>query len=608
MADIKNYIDQIKIGETTYDIATKRSIKFTNGGVETTWNGLSDITVVIPSISDLVQSPIVFAGTVGKGGIKWSEGYSEPALKGYLLFVTETCTIDSGDSDSDFATVTCEKGDMAIYDGSKWNIVSGENQVNIVGGNASNIAESDKINVEIGSAKDVLVVEGKALTLSLDYADINSHISKTEGDPETVTLTNVKVNDEYIKLSVTDKPTTIGEEVELKNIKGIKDSDVSFTVEESEGGQLVKSVNFGTYTEGDLPSFKKNESAVDLNVEGDTLTTVSSDSDGDFVSSVTLDDVTFIEDGEGKVAVDSITVVDGISESEGDDFLKGMHVTVKGESGVEDEVADLTIEYIVPEDGIDAEFVTGLTDGNDVVTEITGGVFTLVDGGSDVVTGLGAEINDNTGDVLTDVTVSASSESVLKEAKVENHVLSFEAINVTSDVSLNYKSKSLTKKGVSHTPINVTKKGFATKGFITDNIELTFDKGKETIYTPTFKTWKLNTPELSVNKGSYEIGDIKVSIPADSFVSEMTVGTLPSWTGMDVKYANVKGSVKHEIEYDDNIVLNVLTDASINLPNYTIVSAESEEEGVTVKVGKAGALTGSGSVDLSKYIKDITIE
>jgi hypothetical protein len=604
MADIKNYIDQIKIGETTYDIATKRSIKFTNGGVETLWNGLSDITVAIPSISDLVQSPIVFAGTVGKGGINWSEGYSEPALKGYLLFVTETCTIDSGDSDSDFATVTCEKGDMAIYDGSKWNIVSGENQVKIVRGSAGDIAE--KISVEIGSAKDVLVVEGKALTLSLDYADINKHISKTEGDTETVDLTKVKVNEEYIKLSAADKPTTIGEEVELKNIKGIKDSTVSFTVTESEDGQLVKSVDFGTYTDGTLPTFKMNESAVDLDVEVDSLTVVSSDN-GDFVSSVALDAVTFIEDGEGKTAVNSITVVDNISESEGDDFLKGMHITVKGENGVDDEVADLTIEYIVPEDGVGATFVTGLTDGTDVVTEVTGGEFTLVDG-TDVVTGFGAEVNDNTGDVLTDVTVSASSESVLKEAKVENHVLSFDPIDVTSDVSLNYKSKSLTKKGVSHTPINVTKKGLATKGFKTDNIELTFDKGKETVYTPTFKTWKLNTPELTVNKASYEMGDIKASIPANSFVSEMKVGELPSWTGAEIKYASVAGSVKHEIEYDDNIVLNVLTDANINLPTYTIVSAESEEEGVTVKVGKAGALTGSGSVDLSQYIKDITIE
>lgn len=607
MADIKNFIDQIKIGETTYDIATKRSIKFTNGGVETEWNGLSDITVAIPSISDLVQSPIVFAGTVDKSGINWSEGYSAPALKGYLLFVTETCTIDSGDSDSDFATVTCEKGDMAIYDGSKWNIVSGENQVKIVGGSAGDIAE--KISVEIGSAKDVLVVEGKALTLSLDYADINRHISKTKGeDTKTVDLTKAKVNNQYIKLNATDKSTTIGDEVELKNITGVKDSTVTFSVTDSEDGQLVNSVDFGTYTDGTLPTFKMNDSAVELDIKGDSLTAISDNNNGDFVSSVAMNDVTFIEDGEGKTAVDNITVVDGISESEGDDFLKGMHITVKGENDAEDEVADLTIEYIAPVDGVSATFVTGLTEGTDVVTEVTGGAFTLVDGGADVVTGFGDEISDNSGDVLTDVTVNASSESVLKEAKVENHVLSFEAIKVTSDVSLSHKSKSLTKKGVSHTPINVTKKGLATKGFTTNNIELTFDKGKETVYTPTFKTWKLNTPELTVNKGSYEMGDITASIPANSFVSEMTVGELPSWTGAEVKYASLTGSVKHEMEYGDDIVLNVLTDTSIKLPTYTIVSAESEEEGVTVTVGKAGSLTGSGSVNLSEYIKDITIE
>jgi hypothetical protein len=125
----KNWISQIKASDgVTYDIATHHSIKFVdgNGGDVTEWSGLTDLEVVIPSIQDIVQTPIEFAGTVDKSGnITWVNGHSKEEA-GSLVFITEDCT---------FAEKVCEAGDMAIYDGTTWRVISGENQVSIVGNN-----------------------------------------------------------------------------------------------------------------------------------------------------------------------------------------------------------------------------------------------------------------------------------------------------------------------------------------------------------------------------------------------------------------------------------------------------------------------------------------
>ena len=68
----ENWISQINAGNVTYDIATHHSITFKDGKGDTTgveWNGLSDLEIVIPSITDIVQSPIEFAGTVAGGKV-----------------------------------------------------------------------------------------------------------------------------------------------------------------------------------------------------------------------------------------------------------------------------------------------------------------------------------------------------------------------------------------------------------------------------------------------------------------------------------------------------------------------------------------------------------
>ena len=205
VTEVTNWISQINAGGTVYDIATHHGITFKDGKGDTTgttWNGLTDLEIVIPNITDIVQTPIEFAGTVGADGtVSWNDGHKDGPQTGYLVFVTANCT---------FGGLVCEAGDMAIYDGEKWNIVSGENQVSIVGNNGA-----AKTTFAIGASKDVLTVEGKTLALTLDYADLNGHVKVSNGTSENVTGTTV-VAEKYLKLSkADDKTETIGEEKTL---------------------------------------------------------------------------------------------------------------------------------------------------------------------------------------------------------------------------------------------------------------------------------------------------------------------------------------------------------------------------------------------------------
>ena len=199
VTEVSNWISQINAGGQTYDIATHHSVTFVDGqgGTPTVWNGLTDIQVVIPSVADIVQTPIEFVGTVGKDGKVVDDKGSEITTfeKGNLVFITEGCT---------FADQVCEGGDMAIYNGSNWNVVSGENQIELIG----TTDENKRITVAVGAAQDVLEVEGKKLSLTLNYSDINTHLVK--GDVEDIAFTKASVDSTYIKLTKgEDKVETI---------------------------------------------------------------------------------------------------------------------------------------------------------------------------------------------------------------------------------------------------------------------------------------------------------------------------------------------------------------------------------------------------------------
>ena len=569
-----NWISQINAGGITYDIATHHAITFKDGskGASTVWNGLTDLEIVIPSITDIVQTPIEFAGTIGaNGAISWATGHGTEAKVGNLLFVTSNCT---------FEGVACEAGDMAIYDGTKWNVVSGENQVEIKGNMVDNVS-----TIAIGSAKEVLSVEGKTLALTLDYAEIDKHISTTPGGKVGVDFGAMTVGSEYIKLvKGDDKTETIGSEKTIVNATKLNDGKVTFSTSEN----IATNVNFGTFSQGTLPEFTKNTKK-EFTVTGGS---VNKGTGSDFVDGVAFEKAESGDDNK-------ITVVDSITRVDGTNFLTGIHTTGASET------ADFTIKGYMTTVKDNVQFVEGIAGGLKPVTSISDGNFELVSG-SDLATGWGAEQNDNKGEVLSSVELNANNNtSVFNEAVVNNHVLSFGSINVTSGASLSYKSKSLTKTGFKYTAPTATTSEFTTSGFKNvDDVKYTFGKAAESTYTHTTSDWKLDT-----TKGAYSLSNTGMiaTVPADTFIASAEKGTLPSWTGYGATHINLTGSVDTTLA-TENVKFNALNSNTITMPGvYTLDSSDTTSEGA-IEVGKSGALANNlASVDLTSYITDVTI-
>ena len=586
-AAVTNWISQINAGGTTYDIATHHSIKFVEGGAETTWNGLSDLTVVIPTIQDIVQTPIEFAGTVGADGkITWVNGHSDPADIGNLVFVTADCTFEGN---------ACEAGDMAIYDGKKWNIVSGENQVQLVG-----TAEDNKVTVAVGAAQDVLKVEGKTLALTLDYAEIDKHMTFTPGSANVpVNFTKVAVDSDYIKLvKAADQTLSVGVDTTIALPTELASGVV--TLNSAKG--LVNNITWGTFTQGTKTDSSKN-SEKKLDITGGSLTLNPGQTTGDFVDGVTMGNVTFEKADESDV--NKIYMLTGITPVKGDEFLKGIHTTLEGES------VDFTIAGFVKPTKDNVEFVEGLKDGLTPVTSITDGNFELVTG-TDLATGFGTE--STSGDVLSNVTVTANNNaSVFSGASVENHVLSFDTIKVTNSVTVEPKYKSLTKKGFKYTAPKATNTAFVTSGFSkVADVDYTFNRGQETTYKVSDAMWKLNTPDIVLTKGTYTLNqtNMKATVPAQTFVTSVTPGDLPTWTGYDFDTVDVTGTVDTKLTTVDT-TLHVVDDdfTTMTLPGAYTLEKGAKDDGVSLTVGKAGDVkTSVATVDLTGYITDVTIQ
>ena len=592
----ENWISQIQAGTQVYDIATHHSIIFKEGSNDakgTKWNGLTDLEVVIPSITDIVQTPIEFAGTViANGEIDWIDGHSQAEV-GSLVFVTVDCT---------FAGQACEAGDMAIYDGSKWNVVSGENQVAITGTTNEDIKEGNRTVVAIGAAKDVLEVEGKALALTLDYKDLDGHVSLSTGELVNVVLgtDGVKVAGTYVKLEkAADETRVIAANVEFDRATALADGTVKFNET-----SLLKDINFGTFTQGQMPTFSMN-SEKKLDIAGGTLTPTGGQTAGDFVDSVALTGgVTFVPADASDA--NKIQMVTGITAGKGSKFFNGLDTTKEGET------AHLTIEgYFAPEDGESAKYVKGLADNKTtVVTSISEGKFELTNKSTEIVTGFGNA--GETGDVLASVEVSYNNATnVLNSATVKDHVLSFGSTNVTSGVGVSKTYKSLVKSGFTYTAPKATDTGFITSGFtkVADK-NYTFSEKEETTYTVSDAMWKLNnTSALDVTKGTYTINhnNMKATVPASSFVGSYTDGELPTWTGMGKTPITLTGSVGTDLTTEVQTIHAVAEGVESVVVTGAYTLAGATDKGVLV--GAAGDLESFDvKVDLSACVTDVEIK
>lgn len=582
-APVANWISQINAGDTIYDIATHHSIKFVEGGEETTWNGLSDLTVVIPTIEDIVQTPIEFAGTVtADETISWIEphGKDNKAEVGNLVFITVDCT---------FAGKACEAGDMAIYDGTKWNIVSGENQVELKGTTDAD----NKITIAVGAAADVLSVEGKTLALTLDYVDLDKHVKPILGDVETVVIEGLNVSSKTIGLKQESAVTeTLGSDVTIKQASALASGVV--TLENATG--LVNSITKPTFTQGTLPSFTPNVEKT-YKVDGGKLTTDSTGSD--FVSSVAINAVTFT-DSEGK-NINTIGAITGITATSGKEFISGFGAATS-------DTAELTIKgFAVPVSGMNTKFVEGLKDSKTPVVGINAGSFSLGTGENTVAYGFTAE--STSGDVVSSVIVNANNDTeVLNEAKVEGHVLSFGKANVASSVNTTCSYKSLATTTYSWTAPSAIMGEFETSGFTNvSDVYYKFDRANETTYNPSSAQWGLHTPPLTVETGKYKIDhtNMNATIGAGEFIASADKGTLPVWTDMSFGTTSVTGTVGTALSFGDDVIASKLASDSINLPGaYSLVEGEGN---ITVAAAGDTVSYTKATVDLEKYVTDVTI-
>ena len=575
---VNNWISQINVGGTIHDIATHHKIKFVdgNGGAETEWNGLTDIEIVIPTIKDIVQTPIEFAGTVDDTGkVTYNSEHQDGPQTGYLVFIIADCEFEGN---------ACEAGDMAIYDGGKWNVVSGENQVSIAGNNGE-----AKTTIEIGASKDVLTVEGKTLALTLDYGDLNEHLSKTKGAVEAVDFGNMTVGSKYIDLKQEDgENKTIGKTEIIQKASKLTNGDVTFTGIDD----LVTDVNWGTFTPGSLHEIVLNEDKRTFPVTGGSLTKTTTE---EFVTEVTLGNVTFDSTTQGTEG--AFALVGGIQSATGKAFATGINgkteFTVAG--------------CLQPTDGADAIYVKGI-DGN-YVTGLNPGSFTLGKG-SQIAIGFTTE-SEESGDVLSNVTVSAvNDKSVLTGASVSDHILTFTSDNVTSSVTVSKKYKSLETTTYTYTPSSVITAAFESGSFTkSSDVKYTVNTDNETTYTTTSAYYKITTPALGIKKGGYELNntDMVANVAENTFAVNVSGGVLPSLTPSTVvKEANVTGSVATGLDYTDVTINAVDPNAmEITLPGaYSLV----DNSGSGVEVGKAGELAAkSATVDLEAYLTDVAI-
>lgn len=659
-AAASNYIQQINAGGTTYDIATQHHIKFYDGQQDkkgTIWNGITDLEVVIPKISDLVTNPIRLAGTVGEGGtITYNTtGKSSPEI-GDLVYMAADCT---------FNGQACEAGDMAVYTGDTWVIVSGENQVTINGIDGN---DKDKVFSIRSTAQQVLTVEGKTLSLNLDYGDIYNNFSVEKNGEQGLTTTGkVTVNGVYVGLSkADDKTLDISTEVSFNNATAVATSTLKID-------QPVLTASNFSWDAGALPTLKKDAVSVSIS-DTRTITKGADSSTGMFVTNIDASVVKSAVLNTGSGLADGKPYIEsaGTTTSDTQAFVSGVHTRKEGEEGS----ADFTVMTY----GVDKSantFVSGLsaasTSGG-LLASVAVGEVSLVEG-SGILTGISAAddgaivtgvsfgsvasnttdnwfvsgLNKTGSDVVTDVTaISAATlvsddntslkKSAMVSATVSDHVLSFTMGDVMKPVSVSTSAAVVTKGGfdkggVSLNGQSVSKADFTQsalsqadstftyKNVLTGNVTMTsssveyfFDKKNETVPTYTTSTMKLDVAFANVSKADPTItGTLTANIPKDTVVTAFASdGQLPSWSAKDAT-GTLTGKLDSTALTSEKVsflAVDASKEKATNLAGaYSLETATSASDGY-IGVAQAGTYElagGIATVPADTFVADVYV-
>ena len=632
-----NYIKQINAGGAIHDIAVEHGITFYNGSSEIVWDGQQPVEVVIPTLADIVASPVVLKGVIEKPA-----DVPQKPSNGDLVYI--------GVSGSYFTpAVACEAGDMAVYYNSAWHVISGENQISLISPDEST---GNKVAALGKTAVDVLDVEGKKLSLAIDYADVRKNVSVSL-NPETVVNVlggKVSVSGKSINLSQANGTTTdITTAVSINLPTALKSGDVTIS------DTVLSSGDF-TFKSGSFPTISKNTKPITVNASHN-MSVVASGA-GSFVTGVdAIKSVTFEGASVGDAA---IAYVSGIKSKTGKSFVSGIHAHGAADGNTP---ADFTVAGVVTAAAESNTFATGFgaaSTSGDVVSAVTVGKVTgtfvtgLSGNGTSVVTsvkvgdaaqestrewfvtGLADNASAVTGVNFGSVVVTPQTSSAIVSASVNNHILSFTPGNFMTSATAalsgtGVTTKAFTKGGVKLTGFSSTSDTLKTgsvsqeaasisykslnTGVVTlsqETVGYHLDKANSTEYDALMGYKKFLLTDATVTKSGASLSNtgITATIPADSVAVGLNAGTLPSLS-IGAPSKTISGTVDTTLTTSSVSWLGVKeANKEITIPGaYSLV--EVSEGGVEVAVANAsGYNVDNATVTIGKdqFVKDVFVD
>lgn len=634
-----NYIKQIFDGSVTHDIAVSKGIKFYNGGkddsVAVTWDGTQELEVVIPTLADIVANPVVLKGIINSSS---DVPTNDKASNGDLYYIGTTGSYFN-------PAVACEAGDMAIFYNGKWNVISGENQIQLAGtpddsGNHSVVLSE--------TAAKVINVEGKDLSLSVNYADILGKITADGNGEKTIALKNGKtvISGKYLTLSsVAGEATDITTSVNIDLPTALKSGDVTIP------NKVLVSDNF-TFTSGSFPTIKKNDAPITVNATHNM--TIAASGSGDFVTGVDAIKSAKLVDGDS--STNDIAYVATLSAVAGKSFVSGIHAHGAADA---DKTPDFTIPGVVTADASVNTFVTGVEDSTsglvssinvgkvtgDFVTGLTGGgtsVLTSVSFGDAsldttgtrdwFVTGLADNAETVTAVDFGEVVVTPQTSSAIVSASVNNHVLSFTPGNFMTSATASLSgtkvtTKAFTKGGVKLTgfekasdtlktgSVSQAETTISYKSLKTGAVTLSqgatgfhFDKAESVAYEPVMGYKKVAVSAATTTKSGAVLQNtaITATIPADAVVVSLNAGTLPSLTIADPT-GTIAGTVGTELTKVSKDWLAVDPNKKDIAGATTWSLVEASEGGIEVAVANTYDVSGTTVIEANSFIAGVKV-
>ena len=634
-----NYIKQIFDGSVTHDIAVEKGITFYNGGKDNatafTWDGTQKLEVVIPTLADIVANPVVLKGIINKPG-----DVPSSALNGDLYYIGTTGKYFTPE-------VACEAGDMAIYYEGKWNVISGENQIQLVDGTIDDSGNHSVVLSE--TAAKVINVEGKALNLSVNYADILGKITAVGNNAKSIALSNgqTTISGKYLTLSSTaGEATDITKSVNIDLPTALKSGDVTIT------NKVLVSDNF-TFTSGSFPTIKKNDAPITVNATHNM--TIAASGSGDFVTGV--DAIKSAKLVNGDSSTNDIAYVAGLSKVAGKSFVSGIHAHGAADA---DKTPDFTVPGVVTADASVNTFVTGVEDSTSgLVSSITVGAVTgdfvtgLTNGGTSVltsvsfgdaiedstrswfVTGLADNAEAVTGVTFGEVVVTPQTSDAFVSVSVNNHVLSFNTgkfmTSATASLSgTKVTTKAFTKGGVKLTgfdkasdtlkigKVSQADTTISYKSLTTGAVTLSqgttgfhFDKAESADYEPVMGYKKVEVSAATTTKSGAVLQNtaITATIPAEQVVVDLNAGTLPSLT-IAAPTGTLSGTVGTELTTVSKDWLAVASDKKMiaGATTWSLVETDAAGTGV-VEVAVSGTYNVSGTTEIeaNSFVGDVKV-